>query len=206
MKLGHYFPAGKAHKIDWCKNLSTELGIEGPKMNEPAADIAAVQADLQGIVDMNKSVDDARNALNKLLAARNEFEEAAGKRIRDYIRRLKTSPLYTPAIGKILGILRTVFSDDLTNARVVLKAVITGRQVRISFTKKGNLHALNIYGRIGGTGQFAMLATVTKNPYFDDRPVTAEGITELREYYGMPVSDNKEVGQPSEVIAVNFKG
>ena len=155
---------------------------------------------------MNQQVEDARNTLQKLIAARDEFETSAGKRIRDYIKRLKTNPLFTAGLGRILGVLSTLISEDVTTIKVVLKAVVSGRHIRISFGRKHNVDAMNIYSRIGGSGEFVFTATAPKSPWLDERPNKTAGVTELREFYGMPVSNNKEVGKPSDVVAVNFKG
>ena len=57
-----------------------------------------------------------------------------------------------------------------------------------------------------GETTFVLLATVTRSPYFDTRLLAKEGVIEMREYYAIALQNNEEVGQPSAIVAVAFRG
>ena len=93
----------------------------------------------------------------------------------------------------------------MTNFIPVITVVQTGSRIRVNF-KRRNMHALNIYGRLAGETEFKLLATVTKNPWFDVRGLLKAGFTEMREFYGVAVENNEEVGKPSAIVAIAFRG
>jgi hypothetical protein len=200
-----YFPTTRAGFVAWMKNLIIKLPAETAKMNEPVAETATVVTDLQALLNAydvaQLATANARAAVASMLAA----EKSISKKTKSFIQRLKANPLCTDEAQTILLIAGTRVQKDMTGYTPKITAVQTGSRIRISF-KKRQAHALNIYGRLAGETNFTLLATVTRSPYFDIRLLAKDGITEMREYYAMAVQNNEEVGKPSAIVAVAFRG
>jgi hypothetical protein len=200
-----YFPTTRAALIAWIKNVILKLPTEAAKINEPVAETTAVVDDLQSLLNAYDAAElanaNARAAVASMLAA----EKTISKKTKAFMQRLKANPLCTEETHKILQIAGTSVPKDMTNFTPAITLVQTGNRIRISFKKK-RMHALNLYGRLAGETNFTFLATVTKNPYFDVRLLTKEGIAEMREFYGIAVENNEEVGNRSAIVAIAFRG
>ena len=200
-----YFPTTRASLIAWIKNAIVKLPAEAAKINEPAADTAAIVDDLQSLLNAYDAAElanaNARAAVASMLAT----EKLISRKTKSFIQRLKGNPLCTEETQKILQIAGAPAQKDMTNFTPAITAVQTGSRIRINFKRK-QMHALNIYGRLAGEINFTLLATITSSPFFDVRLLAKEGVTEMREYYAMAVQNNEEVGKPSAIVAVAFRG
>lgn len=127
------------------------------------------------------------------------------KRLAKTVQRIKNHPKYNDIIGKDLGIIgaEDIFDEDTYKTK--LTAEVFPGFVRISFTK-GNVEAVNIYCRLDGETQWVFLATDHHSPYNDTRPLADPNTPETREYMGMGVIDDEEIGQPSDIVSVVFGG
>jgi hypothetical protein len=61
---------------------------------------------------------------------------------------------------------------------------------------------VHIYCRRSGEKEFALLATDTRSPYTDERPNAPGNSAETREYMAFYFIDDKEVGQPSDIVTL----
>ncbi len=127
------------------------------------------------------------------------------KRLAKTVQRIKNHPKYTDAIGKDLGIIgaEDIFDED--TYKTELTAEVFPGYVRISFVK-GNAEAVNIYSRMEGETAWVFLATDQHSPYNDTRPLADPATPETREYMGMGVIDDEEIGQPSDIVSAVFGG
>jgi hypothetical protein len=57
-----------------------------------------------------------------------------------------------------------------------------------------------------GETKFSLYQTVQKTPCIDNRPSGVPGVAEIRKAYGIGVINNQEVGQPSDIVIITFKG
>ncbi len=132
----YYLPRSLASLIIWLKNFIAEIAGAAVKLNEPAADVAAAQADAQELLDAITAADLAAENLRKANAIKMAALKKCGKRIRAFITRIKANPLYTEEIGGLLSIVSLIRTGSKTDLKPVLTARITGGLIQLVFTKK----------------------------------------------------------------------
>ncbi|MBX9850240.1 MAG: hypothetical protein K2X86_00605 [Cytophagaceae bacterium] len=67
--------------------------------------------------------------------------------------------------------------------------------------EKGDAEAVRIYSKRSYEENFTLLANVSGNFFIDSRPNTFNA-PELREYIAYFVADDKQIGQPSDVVLI----
>jgi hypothetical protein len=201
----YYLPSAKVLLKKWAQNYGTKLGPIGASINEPADTIAKQQANMQQLVTDITNVELARLELQRLEGIMNNTVTTVNGETREYVKRLKTNPLFTEMYGDELQIISTKAIADLTNYKPVLKAKQTGGKIHLSFMKHG-ADGMNMYGLQQGQTVGTLLGNAKQTPYIDPRPVNTPGIAEYREFYCIPTLANVEVGQRSDVISVKYTG
>jgi hypothetical protein len=118
-------------------------------------------------------------------------------------RRIKAHPVYTVALGNLLGIEGPDGGIDLTGRQPDISGNDrTGGQVEIDFNKLTS-DGVNIYSKRDGDADFVFLARDTQTTYLDNRPLKVPGKLEIREYKAMFVVDDQEIGIFSHELVVN---
>ncbi|MFT3934412.1 MAG: hypothetical protein QM726_12395 [Chitinophagaceae bacterium] len=201
----YFYPYSKAQLKPWAENLLAQISAIAARINEPAADVAKLQENLQQLITALNDWETAHQALQRLTAVANDIMKQAGPAIRDYIKRLRTNPLLTEADAHLLQIISTTAIADLTNYQPKLTGKQTGGTIHLSFQKHG-AEAMNVYTRLHGETNWVLLGIATQSPYIDTRPLANPTVPEIREYYVMPILANKEVGQRSEVLTIKYTG
>ena len=78
--------------------------------------------------------------------------------------------------------------------------------VRIKGTK-GSVKSMDLYTRLKGQpGWKVAIARRSKFPWDDDSALAQPGVPETREYRAIGVLDDKEIGQPSDIVEVVYAG
>lgn len=127
------------------------------------------------------------------------------KRMAKTVQRIKNHPKYTDIIGKDLGIIGAEDTFNPDEYKTELTTEVFPGHVRISFVK-GDVEAVNIHSRTEGETDWVFLATDQHSPYNDSRPLADPNTPETREYMGMGVIDDEEIGQPSDIASAVFGG
>ncbi len=201
----YYYPGSKTMLRPWALNLKTQIGSIGIRINEPAADIAKVETNMDKLVADIDNWENARKEVQRLGAIVNETAKQLGKETREYIARLKTNPLLTEADEHTLQIVSTTSITDLTDYQPKLSGKNTGGNVHLSFQKRG-ADGMNVYGRLHGETAWKLLGNAKQSPFEDTRLLADASVPEFREYYIMPTLANTEVGQRSEVLSIKYTG
>lgn len=124
--------------------------------------------------------------------------------LRPLNQNLKTTPNYTPSIGKAIGIEgaeETPF--DEANAKPKVKGLYEGGHVTLKFNKPRQVTSVEIKCKRGAETTFSYVADDTNSPYADNRANLETGKPESREYtLQFKNKDGKLIGQTSDVVKV----
>ncbi len=201
-----YLPKTRAELKNWWLNLKTQGQTELAKINLPLqeitdmVDLATDQYNKMQATDDLESALKAARLIEKAATAQNEPVMRLG------VRNWKTRPLYaTSGIEGTLGLKGTEEDFDPLTFKTELKLSIVGGQIRVDFLKS-KCDSIAIYCRLRGTATWIKLGTDTRSPYYDTNPLANPAIPEVREYMGMGVIDNEEVGVPSDIVSIVFGG
>jgi len=201
-----FIPNKRSENKAWWTNLKDNGTVELAKISLAAPDIAAAVATATDMVAKMQATDDAEAAL----AAARTMEKTAmlsnEAAIRLAVRNWKTNPAY-PASG-IEGSLKLKGPEsgfDPNTFKSVLKLSIVGGQIRVDFSK-GKCDCLVIYCRLRGTAAWTKLGTDSSSPYYDTNPLATPNVPEVREYMGMGMIDDIEIGLPSDIVSIVFGG
>lgn len=230
MAKGNYLPEGDSEKVTWLNNFSSKfsgysvlLGFTDDEVTGISKD-AAMFAYCVMIVVLFKTEKQERVKYKNLVsngaigtpiddfpslptipAPPDAVPAGIFKRLAKTVQRIKNHPKYTDAIGRDLGIIGAEDTFDEDTYKTELTAEVFPGSVRISFTK-GDVEAVNIYSRPEGETDWVFLATDHHSPYNDTRPLADPNTPETREYMGMGVIDDEEIGQPSDIVSAVFGG
>lgn len=201
-----FIPNKRAENKAWWTNLKDNGTVELAKIGLPAGDITAAVATATDQVAKMQATDDAETAL----AAARTMEKAATQSneaaTRLAVRNWKTNPAY--ASSGIEGSLKLKGAGDgfdPSTFKTVLKLSIVGGQIRVDFTKE-KCDSVAIYCRLRGTQGWTKLGTDSRSPYYDTAPLANPSVPETREYLGMGVIDDIEIGLPSDIVSIVFGG
>lgn len=200
-----FVPTREGDLVPWLSNYAVKIPAIGAACNMSEEDIKKQQAlALELIAELNnaiKSKADSKSANAK----KNDAKTNNLGGIRGNLAHMKANPNWTPAMGKDLQADGTGTSPDPATYKASIKGSIEGGFIKLRIRKRG-VQATNIYGRIGDSGPFVLLGRVSLGVFTDKRPLTIAGAGEIRQFYTMGVMYDEEIGQPSDIITVNFGG
>lgn len=197
-------PTNNAQLSLWAHNYKIQIGTIGPALSLSIDDIRRQQDYCDTIISTIANGD----VQNKASIAANKSVELLKVDLlglRQDIAHLKTNKLMTDDMKELLDIAPVADVLDSTNYKGSLTVEIFGGVVRLKFTKRG-ADGVNIYHRKKGETQWAFLGRFTKSPYDDHITLTTPGQPEHWEYRSLGVVDDKEIGQPSDIIEILFGG
>jgi hypothetical protein len=213
-----YFPSDRAGRIDWYNNFAKEFPKVGKDLGFSDAEITNAVNDSKYAVHilttLGPEIDsDASHAGNAVLSGQSSGDfvdlPAAGSaptpvrpgidtRRQARVERIKKQPKFTSDIGKKLRIDTGEFEaanyqDELGRARQ------TGNFVTIPFRKAGGgVSGINLYRRGKGDKSPQKVGFYFRTPAIDTTP----GKGDLT-YTARAVTNGKEIGQPSDAVAVS---
>lgn len=118
-------------------------------------------------------------------------------RVKLLVARIKTSPTYTEAIGKGMGIIGAEQIADYTEVKPSIKLLMKGGRVEVQWIK-GDSDGIRIEVD-RGTGTWTFLATDTVPHYTDTAPITAAATWKYRAMYFVA---DEPVGLWSDVVSI----
>lgn len=203
--MSDFIPNKENDKKAWYGNLKTKTGTLGAGLGLLAGDITDVQTTCDG---MTTAIDNhaAAQTTAKTAKAAKETAVATGeKKLRQYIRKMKTHSAYTDEKGSSLQIIGEDSAIDYSTYKPTITATVMPGRVRIDFAKDG-LDGINIYVRLKGQATWQKLAYDSYSPYEDNRPLTTAGTPEHREYMAIGVIHDEEVTLQSDIIEAVYGG
>lgn len=201
-----YVPRSMGNLQPWLQNFEDRLPslMAALKMTQPEVDEF-----LGCITPMTSSIALFLRAQQSLDAASAGAQEAVRENLpelRRLIQGIKGRSSYTEAIGGELGILRTGSSFDPDSYKPELDAEAHAGYVRIRGRKTG-ADSIDIYTRLKGQSEWRLLVSRRgRFPFDDDTPLAVAGVPEVREYRGIGVLADAQIGQPSDIVSVVYGG
>lgn len=205
MAKQYYLPRDEAKMVTWLKNYKLKLATHGAALGLTAAEITAQQNLCDEIVaDIELSFQVQQDAQEQ--TAKKDATKATDlPLIQKKVANMKTNSNYTTAIGEDLGVIGEETTFDPVNYKPDFKAQTFPGQVKLDFSKKG-VQGVKFFSRKKGESIWEFLAIDTRTPYIDTRPLADPAKPETREYMGIGVINDQQVGQQSDIITVVFGG
>lgn len=178
--MADYLPKDEPSLVIWLGNYQAKLATHGPTLGLSPTELTALSAACTDLSTLINNVESAKAALRNAVEAKNAGKDNNVALIRKANKKMKTSNVYTDAVGEDMGIKGA--SDDID--REAAKPKFSGEAfpgyVRLKFSKNG-LDGVNIYSRVKGQANWIFLSRDTNSPYDDHKP-PANGNAETREY------------------------
>jgi len=202
-----YFPTRAAARAIWLANISKKAAIHAAQLNFTSQQVADLQADIAYLLwillhwypAMQQSSLEysvyrdliATGSGNEIcpLPSAPVFADMPEIRLPGILPRIfnmvqlaKLGSGYTEAIGQDMGIIGKADSTShvLPDFAVAIELGDGLERVKFTFTKYDHDGIYIETRRNNGTWEF--LAIAMSKPYYDDRPVQAAGVPEIREY------------------------
>jgi hypothetical protein len=203
MAIQDYLPKKDDKFLTWHDRFKTTLTANLVALGLAAGDATAVNTDNTEIHAKITASNLADGAAQQATKDKNASRKNIEARVRAMVRRIKSAPTYTEALGALLGIIGPEDTTDLATSKPLLQGVDKhGGVAEIGFnllTSEG----VNIYSQRDGDTEFKFLARDTCSPYVDNRPLLVAGKPELRRYKAIFVVGDQEVSQFSDDLTVN---
>lgn len=200
-----FIPRKEAERIIFLKNLDARLDPHIAALNitpEIRTRIHDKIADLITAVDNHSQ---QKAVLKSLETIKSGKMSDTLTYIREQVKRWKTEPGYTEAIGQELQIIGTSTELDPHTYKPKLAAEIKPGYILLTFVKAG-VDAVNIYYRVKGNADWKFLARDTQSPYMDASPLASPAVPETREYMAIGVVGDEEFGLASDIVTAVYEG
>lgn len=194
-----YIKKKNAEKAIWSGTYKTRIGTHGAALGLTAGEITASQTDAQNIVDGVAQIDAAITAKESAVNAGTAKISLGEQNIRTTVKRIKTHPAYTEAIGQDIGVVGDEHTIDVPNSQPEITGKKDPSGWRLDFNLKGFFDGVNIYRQVAGEADFSFLALDTSSPYID---TDGTAIKPGTSYYCYYVLSEREVGLKSNVVVI----
>lgn len=198
-----FIPSNEPGLVIWLTNYKTKIAIIGASIGLTAADIAAEQALCQGIIDAINVSETKERELIAANVAKNNLKKENISSLRKNIDGHKKEGKLTDEQVQELKVKGVATTFDANAYKTVLSVAVIAKQVHINFEKQG-VQGINLYHRKKGSASWLFLARDTKSPYIDNIVLAAPNQPEHWEYQAYGVMDDKEIGQPSDIVEVVY--
>ena len=188
--------------LTWLKHGKDVLPTYKVALGLTDADVAALTADTAALEAKLNALGTADAAYAQAATDKTATRKAVEARARALVRRIKTAPGYTEAIGAQLKVLGSDDATDLSSAKPTLTAAAQPHGVVELAFNKSKSDGVNLYSQREGEPGYAFLARDTQSPYVDNRPLAATGKPETRKYKAVYVLGDDETGQFSDEVTV----
>ncbi len=204
--MADYLPKSEGELIIWLANYNAKIPTQGLVVGLVAGDITVQTTANTSLITGVNDVEQSKADLKNEVAAKDATKFTALGSLRDQVRRIKTHPAYSEAIGMDLGIIGTEDNQDMENSRPeITSCVAYPGYVRNKFKKNG-FDAVNMYTRLKGSPISIFLARDTNRAYDDHRPLSVINTPETREDMCVGLIGDTEMGLPSDIVSVVFGG
>jgi len=199
MKTKEYLPRNEAQLTMWSDSFKVQFAAQASGLGFGESEVTAMTEACTGITTVIADANLARIAYEEKVSQKNVAVEVNTAAIREMVRRIKASPTYTEAIGKLLGIVSEGSSFDPTTAVPYITLVKSPTGYDFKFNLMSYFDAVVVFRRKAGETAFSQVDVDMKSPYSIPTP-TESGL----EYYFQYLKNDKLMGQPSDIIAVKL--
>lgn len=198
-----YLPRSDGNLLLWHDRFKSSLLTLKDQLGLHEEEISVIINDNEELHSSITAANVASAAAHHAISAKFATCNHSSNNTRTLVRRIKTLPGYTEAIGNLLGIIGAESIVDFSELKPILKAVDqTGGVVELSFSKSRS-EGINLYCQRENDSEFVFLSRLTQTHFIDNRPLLIAGKPELRRYTAVYVKKDLEVGQFSDDLIVN---
>lgn len=205
--MNEFIPRSNAQLVLWLSNYAERLATLGKSFGLSEAEIKAQQRHCDAIVESIQGSSQRYKDWRGAVKAIRMSKQGSLPAIRGCIARIKVSPTWTPAIGQAMGVIgrpsASPSSTALDEAKPVLLAKLSAGHVHLRFRRRP-FEGLNIYSRKKGEPTWRFLNRATTSPFVDQSPLSIDSGAEVREYLALGVRKDREMGRPSDVVAISL--
>lgn len=202
----YFIPQNDGDIRGWSDKLGDKVTILGPQYGLTATEVTEVETSCELISSSILRSDMKKNEQKEAVTYKEVIKKSEIKKILRITAKIKLHPNYTENVGRELGIVGNSIITSNTERLMIrpsIKAVATPTHVEITFSKQ-NQTGVTIYTRLKGQSKWEKLISATQSPYRDERPLTLEGVPEIREYAAMYWDNGIELGQYSDIAFILF--
>ena len=225
-----FFPTKRDAFQNWLPRFRERFTEHASTLGFTLAEIAAVQIDVDWLAYFSARATDTKSFRAAWVAARNSMRNGreteppptplawnppappespvpppgALARLRTVVARVKAHPAYEPGMGLVMEVVRSRPAPSAQPPRFSLRDTGSGG-VELKFRKAGHQGVI-IESKRGAETEFTRLATRTRSPWRDPRPVLTPGQPEARLYRLTFMDADEPSGPPSDMQEVVLRG
>jgi hypothetical protein len=202
-----YLPKREHDLIDFLNVYVSGLTANRVTLGVTTGDTASQTSYATGIINSINNASIVQSNKDNVFEAKKNLVKTNLIAVRNYVQYLKTLPGYSDAIGHQMGVIGAAISFDPNTYQTSLAASAVNGGVKVKF-QKGLVNAVNIYSRIGTAtaNTWTLLTTAARSPYIDDRALAESNVPEIRQYKGIGVIADAEIGISSAIVSAVFGG
>ena len=193
-----FIPNRDGDEKTWVVNLRTVAPSQAATLSISVADLATINTSCNDIENQINLAMQAQQVAKQATATKKAKVKVAETNLRGVIKRLKSSPNYTDAIGKLLGIVGEDHVVDEANSAPELKLHKVPSGWQIDFNLQDHFDGVNIYKKLSTAASATFLARDTASPYID-----TTAVDNGTQYYAYYVMHDEEVGLVSNTAVVS---
>lgn len=194
-----YYPHSEASIIQWNENFATQLADVGSTLGFTPEEVTAITATCTTIETAITNLEIQKAKIKEQTSEKNITLDTGVNDIRDFVKRIKVAPSYTPALGKLLGIVADTSSFDPSTAVPIIKLSKTGSGYDFSFSLHGYFNAVSVFKRVPGEDDFSQVGIDMKSPYSIEPPAVSGC-----EFYFQYLKNDNLIGLKSDIIVVEL--
>lgn len=183
----------------WLDYYGQKIREIGTRVKLTEDDILHAEQVCAKMIEVQRQLDDAQRQVKALASRKREVHQSGKAFLRKQIRRIKAAEDYEGMMGEELGIINQTSRFDPDTFRPVISLRRVSKGVEVKFTK-GRSHGVNIYRRIEGEINWALLGRDTRSPFID---INLPDEHVVLNYMAWGVLDDVEIGRESKIASVS---
>ena len=200
-----YIPRKESLLVTWLQNFKTKIVLNATELGLEADEVTAIVTFCDAMLTAIKDSGITKSTYESVVKNKNTVVDGGVTTLRSFVGKIKNVDGFPATIGEDLGILTSTSSTDFSVYKPSLRGAAHPGYVLIKFSKKG-VDGINLYARNKGDSEWERLNFYMFSPCVDARPLEVAGQAENREYMGIGVIKDHEIGLQSDIISVAFAG
>ncbi len=194
-----YYPHSEASISQWNGNFVSQLTEVGATLGFTPEEITEISNLSNGIITAITDIEIEKAKLKEQTEEKNTTLDSGKDGVSAFVKRIKASPTYTEALGKLLGVVSEDSSFDPTTAMPEVKLTKTGVGYDFSFSLRGYFDAVAVFKKMPTEENYTQVGIDMKSPY-SITPPSVSGC----EYYFQYLKDDNLMGLKSDIVVVEL--
>lgn len=195
----NYYPHNEASIVQWNSNFVAQLADVGATLGFTPEEITAITENSNNMVQAINAIELEKAKLKEQTELKNDTLDSGKDEISDFVKRIKASPSYTEAIGKLLGVVADESSFDPNIAMPEVSLTKTGVGYDFGFSLRGYFDAVAVFRKMPSEENYSQVGIDMKSPY-SITPPPVSGC----EYYFQYLKNDNLMGLKSDIIVIEL--